>query len=59
MMPTDTAPAPRNHGGIGYDPSKGPGPDAVARYLMLDLRDHPDMTLAEFHERHGIVYDHG
>lgn len=31
--------------------------DSVARYLELDLRVHPEMTLADFHDRHGIVYD--
>lgn len=29
----------------------------VERFLMLDLMIHPDMTLAEFHQRHGITYD--
>jgi hypothetical protein len=29
----------------------------VERFLMLDLMIHPEMTLEEFHERHGITYD--
>lgn len=40
--------------GIAY-PSRQPG-SAVDRYLMLDLQAHPEMTLEEFHERHGISY---
>lgn len=30
--------------------------DTVARYLMIDTHATPEMTLAEFHHRHGISY---
>lgn len=29
----------------------------VERFLMLDKMIHPEMTLEEFHERHGITYE--
>lgn len=29
----------------------------VERFLMLDHRIHPEMTLEQFHDRHGITYD--
>jgi hypothetical protein len=31
--------------------------ERLNRWLMLDAHLHPEMTLAEFLDRHGISYD--